>query len=59
MYYLCSQQLSQGKPTGDGATVTTTQQNLRALDALTCVAAEKQVSITGFLLNYKLFFLQC
>lgn len=38
-----SQQISQGKPSGDGLSVATTQQNLRALDALSCVAAEKQV----------------
>jgi len=49
--YICpySQQLVQGKvqpvPGSDGATVTTAQQNLRALDALTCVASEKQVSV--------------
>ncbi|XP_052090965.1 uncharacterized protein LOC127727867 isoform X1 [Mytilus californianus] len=36
------QQVSQGKPSGDGLSVATTQQNLRALDALSCVAAEKQ-----------------
>ncbi|XP_071154191.1 uncharacterized protein [Mytilus edulis] len=36
------QQISQGKPSGDGLSVATTQQNLRALDALSCVAAEKQ-----------------
>jgi hypothetical protein len=51
--YFCSysQQLVQGKvqtvPGGDGATVATAQQNLRALDALTCVASEKQVSINN------------
>ena len=49
--YFCSysQQLVQGKvqtvPSSDGATVATAQQNLRALDVLTCVASEKQVSI--------------
>ncbi|XP_063424751.1 uncharacterized protein LOC134708265 isoform X8 [Mytilus trossulus] len=37
------QQISQGKPSGDGLSVATTQQNLRALDALSCVAAEKQL----------------
>lgn len=37
------QQISQGKALGDGATVATAQSNLRALDALACVAAEKQM----------------